>query len=152
LVALLGLIAWFIVGLDQWVGVTVHPLFIAFCFVIGAVPPLIAWVVGGSKLYLIPLGLFVLFLGIVYSVDFNPVKPFLRALNDIQAGMSHAQVHAIIDSHFPSGGRFNRPALYSEDSTRIHFGLDPTDGRWNAAILTIYFEDDVVSYAEFQPD
>jgi hypothetical protein len=154
LVALLGLFAYWIVEVEMWWPISSFPLFLPIMLVIAVVLMAPAWAFGRSKLYLIPPLLFALLVTVLALIDLTPVKPALRALDEIKPGMSRDQALAILESHFPANGRFNHPVVTNRNEDYICFSLDPTDGRYNAALLYIHFEEDsdIVSETEFWPD
>jgi hypothetical protein len=83
------------------------------------------------------LAMAVLSLGLV---DLGPVKPFVRASRAITAGMTPSEVRAAVDAEFPPNGRFHHPVGGQLQDGVMSYVLDPTNGRYDAAILEIRFE------------
>jgi hypothetical protein len=65
--------------------------------------------------------------------------------------MTKVQVRAVIDRHFPAGGRFKRPVVAEYEDIWM-FSLDPDSDAYNAALINVEFADGKVSSAEFLPD
>ena len=92
-------------------------------------------------------------LGFLRLVDLSPVKPALRAVDDIHAGMTESEVRAILDREFPEGSRFRRNlAMGAMGREGFNFALDPNDGRYNAAVVVIGFEEGKCTGARFLAD
>ncbi|MHC5114448.1 MAG: hypothetical protein ACYTGP_08485 [Planctomycetota bacterium] len=154
LLAFLGWACWVMLGIDQWVGASVSAIFVIICVGLGAAVISLAWALGRSRWYLAPSVPFAVFMAVLVLADLSPIKPILRALDDIVPGMTRQQAKAMIDAQFPVNGRFPRPVLYAEDEQTIRYRVDPTDGRYNAALVVIRFdgEEGTVSSARFVPD
>lgn len=111
-----------------------------------------AWLIWRSKYLIVVFLLYVLSLVGLRFVDFSPVKPALRAVAEIQPGMTESEVRTVVDRHFPEQGRFPKPSGGQLLEGWMCFQLDLDDGRYNAAVIAIRFDNGVCQRAEFHPD
>lgn len=140
-----------VVGCEYWMPLSVHLWYVP-CVLVGcAFGASFAYVASRSRLFVIPFVLMALVLCSLTFITLSPIKPYLKALHDIQPGLRPAQVQAIIDAHFPRGGRFRQPVGWS-DANNMYYSLDPTDGRYNAAILRVELVNGRVVRAVYDPD
>ena len=101
LLGALAFVAFLAFQLDTFIGITASPLAIAVLLGIGIAFGIIAGALGRSHLYLVPAGLYLVFI-LVFIVllrlkDVSPVEPSARAYNDIDMGMTEVEVQAVID-------------------------------------------------------
>ncbi|QXE23540.1 hypothetical protein B6N60_02230 [Richelia sinica FACHB-800] len=98
----------------------------------------------------------------------SPVKPFTKFYLDIKNGMKIEEVQGLFNYHFPKEGRFRQPEwslnemrenLNSDQKgvviisdQNLNYILDPTDGRYNAEILIVYFQNGKVVETKYLPD
>jgi hypothetical protein len=153
LIAVMVLLVSFVVGTDMWDGVSVdfNLVYLLFIF-LGLAAGSLASRFFDSRLRWLPLGLYLVALGALPFVDTIPVKPAKRAVHAIRQGMTEAEVIAILNQNFPENGRFRRPNFGSTTEGRLAFSLDPSDGRYNAAIVSVEFTNGRVVTASFSPD
>jgi hypothetical protein len=111
-----------------------------------------AFLLGRHKVFLLAPTAYVLFRLVLPLIDLSPVKPAVRAVHESRAGMSEAEVRAILDRHFPAHGRFRRPKMGDLQNGVLAFVLDPNDGDLNAALVEIKFSDGQCVAARFLPD
>jgi hypothetical protein len=144
--------AWFAVALDDWVGLSRTVVF-EICFVaLGIVAGALAIAIGRCKWLLLAPCVFIAFILVLPFIELSPVKAALRAVSDIQPGMTESEVRAVLDRHFPEHGRFHRPDIGPVRDDVLGFILDPKDGRYNAAIVRVKFSGGKCVSAEFLPD
>jgi hypothetical protein len=148
----LFLFAYLAIGLDDWLGASRNGLFESAFVLLGIIFGTLALTVGRHKGFLVVPSIYVLFILALPFLELSPVKPAVRAVHEIQPGMSEAQVRAILDRHFPEQGHFKRPAIGSLTNDAISFVLDRSDGRYNAAIVSIKFSKGKCVSAEFLAD
>ncbi len=148
----LVLAAYLAVGLDNWVGSSQNVAFEAFFVSIGIVVGGLAFIVGQHKAFLVAPSAFVLFMLALPVIDLGPVKPALRAVHEIHPGMSESEVRGVLERHFPEHGRIKRPEFGAVRQGVLSFVLDPTDGRYNAAVVQVKFAAGKCVTAEFLPD
>jgi hypothetical protein len=146
------LAAWFAVGLDEWTGASQSLVFEAFFVGIGVFIGALVMQYGKHKAWLMVPSAYIFFILSLPFVEFSPVKPAVRAVREIQPGMTEPQVRAVLDRHFPEHGRFKRPAIGALDEDVLSFALDPHDGRYNAAIVQVKFSAGKCLSAEFLSD
>lgn len=145
-------VACFVVALDCWVGASTDGLFQFRFILIGIALGAGAFLLGRHKIFLLVPIAYVLFILVLPFIELSPVKPAVRAVRAIRAGMSEAEVRAILDRHFPEHGRFRRPQMGDLRNGVLAFVLDPNDGRYNAAIVEIKFSEGRCVTARFLPD
>jgi hypothetical protein len=145
-------ISFFIIEVDKGVAASrsavFELIFISFGVAIGAA----AFLIGRHKAFLVLPSVYILFLIALPFIDLSPVKPALRAGDDMRPGMNAREVIATIDRHFPEGERFRRPEMYWPASDRLRFVIDPDDGRYNAAFLEVDFANGKCIRTRFLPD
>jgi hypothetical protein len=94
---------------------------------------------------------------LLHFLVLSPVKPFMQFQRDITNGMTVQQVQRLCIQRFPKGGRFRQPEwslgyasslndhgkqyLVGTPDQSLHYILDPTDGRYDAESLSVYFRD-----------
>jgi hypothetical protein len=141
-----------VVMVELWSGATEFGTFrIAFVGTLSVIG-VIAYFGTRSRLSaLFPVASVVLLL-VCHLVDLSPVKPALRAVSEIRAGMTEAEVRTILDRQFPVRGRFHRPNFGSIRSGVLSFVLDPTDSAYNAAVVEVRFAGNRCTSAAFLPD
>ncbi len=145
-------LAYFTVAFEQWAGATRNPFFVAAVLFMSALIGLTAWLASGKRRYfLVPAAIATLLL-FLSVVDTTPVKPALRAISQIHPGMKESDIRAILNRQFPDHGRFRRPDFGPIRDGVLSFALDPNDGRYNAAIVTISFENGRCTTARFLAD
>jgi hypothetical protein len=137
-VALAGLILRFIVVADQWSGPSVPFLgwAVAMVSLLGGLCYVLTW----SKLAMAFPASALTLVAVTYLVDLSPVKPALRAVSHIRVGMTEGQVRSILESSFPSDGRFKRPYFGRVENGVLGFALDPGDYRYNSAFVEVRFD------------
>jgi hypothetical protein len=106
---------------------------------------------GRYKALLLVPGAYILFILALPFTERTPVKPALRAVDDIQPGMTKQQVRTVIDRNFPDNGQFKRPVVAEYEDVWM-FTLDLDDDAYNAALIQVKFSDGKVLSAEFLPD
>ncbi len=100
---------------------------------------------------LLPVAYLLLMLALPF-LDLSPVKPAIRAVHTIRPGMTESEVRAVLAQQFPEHGRFKRPDFGVLHQDVLSVVLDPTDGRYNAAVVIIRFSGGKCVTAEFLPD
>ncbi len=140
------------IGMDDWLGASRNPWFEVGFITVAAIFGIYALVTGEHKGYLLVPTLFVLLILALPFLELSPVKPAVRAIQEIRAGMTEVEVRAIIDRYFPEHGRFKRPEIGPVRDNVLSFVLDPSDGRYNAAVVQIKFSAGKCTAAEFLPD
>jgi hypothetical protein len=145
-------VAWFVVGLDEWTGASQSFVFEGFFVAIGILISALVMQYGKHRAWLFVPSAYILFILALPFLDVSPVKPAVRAVREIQPGMTEAQVRAVLDRYFPEHGRFKRPAIGALDEDVLSFALDPDDGRYNAAIVQVKFSAGKCLSAEFLAD
>lgn len=140
------------VGLDEWIGVSANVLFELVFIPFGIASGAMAFRIGRCKIFLLAPCTFVLFVLVLPFIELSPVKPAVRAVHEIRAGMSESEVRAILERHFPEHGRFKRPQMGDPGHDVLCFALDPDDGRYNAAVVRITFAEGKCVTAQFHPD
>jgi hypothetical protein len=144
--------AYIAVGLDDWLGASRNLLVeLGFVF-LGVVFGLYAFSAGRHKAFLIAPSLYLLLILALPFLELSPVKPAVRAVDEIRPGMTESQVRAVIDRHFPERGRFKRPEIGALDNGVLAFVLDKHDGRYDAAAVVITFFGGKCVTAKFDPD
>src|SRR6266496_1957447 len=129
--------AYVAIGLDDWIGASRNVLFeLGFVF-LGVVFGAYAFTSGGHKASLLVPSLNIAFILALPFLELSPVKPAVRAVDEIRPGMTEFQVRTVIDRHFPEHGRFKRPEIGPLRESVLGFVLDPHDGRYNAAIVQV---------------
>jgi hypothetical protein len=104
----------------------------------------------------------------LYFVTLSPVKPFTKFYLDVKNGMKVEEVQGLFKEHFPQDGKFRQPEWSLNDSLEnidseqkgfvtvsdqhLNYILDPNDGRYNAEILIVYFQDGKVVKTKYLPD
>ena len=132
------LVFWFVLGLDMWCGFSLDSR--PFYFLFGLMELGIGLLVSRcfeNRARWLPLALCLVAFGTLPFIDTSPVKPAMRAVHGIGPGMSESEVLAILDRFFPKGGRFRRPDFGTVENDLLAFSLDPSDGCYNAAIVSI---------------
>jgi hypothetical protein len=140
------------IGLDDWLGVSRKFWFESGFICVGAIFGVSAVILGEHKGYLVLPGLYLLFVFALPFLEMSPVKPAVRIVEEIRPGMTEAEIRAIVDRHFPEHGRFKRPDIGPLRGDALGFILDPSDGRYNAAIVQIKFSSGKCVSSEFLPD
>lgn len=86
-------------------------------------------------------------------IDISPRKPFARFYAAIEPGMTEAEVRGILDDQFPPTSRYPRPVVNRRAGPNgLGFILDPKDGRYDAEIVALDFEDGRVVTKRYYPD
>jgi hypothetical protein len=145
-------IAYVALGLDLWIGASRNILFELALVALGVVFGAYAFTMGGERVFLVLPTAYVLFILSLPFLELSPVKPAVRAVHEIRPGMSEAQVRNVLDHHFPQQGHFRRPAIGALHEDVLSFALDPTDGRYDAAVVQIRFSAGKCVAAEFSAD
>lgn len=145
-------IGWFVVGLDSWAGASRIIVFEG-CFVsLGILVGAFVMLLGRHRALLFVPSAYILFMLALPFMDLSPVKPAVRAVHEIRPGMTEAQVRAVLERNFPEHGRFWRSVFGTVHEDVLAFVLDPSDGRYNAAVVQIRFSAGKCVSAEFLPD
>lgn len=144
--------AYAAVGLDMWAGTGRSILFELMFALYGVLFGASVYSRGLHKGFLVAASIYLLLIVALPFLELSPVKPAVRAVHEIRPGMSEAQVRAILDRHFPMQGHFKRPAIGPLNKDVISFVLDPSDGRYDAAIVSIKFSAEKCVSAEFLAD
>jgi hypothetical protein len=144
--------AYAAIGLDMWAGVSRYFLFELTFGLYGVIFAALVYSKGLHKAFLVAALTYVLFILVLPFLELSPVKPAVRAVHEIQGGMSEAQVRAILDRNFPERSHFKRPGIGTLTNNALSFVLDPNDGRYNAAIVSIKFSEGKCVSAEFLAD
>jgi hypothetical protein len=144
--------AWIAFTLDNWSGASYSLAFEGFFIWVGVLSGLLVMHLSRHKAYLLLPAAFILFILTLPFVDTSPVKPAIRAVREIQPGMTEVQVRSVLDRHFPADGRFRRPEIGPLNEGELMFSLDPHDGRYNAALVVVKFSAGKCISAEFLPD
>ncbi|MCX6996176.1 MAG: hypothetical protein NTV49_03610 [Kiritimatiellaeota bacterium] len=142
-------VAWF---LDAWAGWSASWLFCAIFIVLGVALPASVLLPGRSRLPLGFGGLFVISILVMHYCDFSPVKPYRRFYEVVHTGMTESEVLVLLQRTFPAGGHFRVPAITVSTSDHISFLLDPTDGRYNAEIVSLALREGKVTQKQYFPD
>ena len=145
-------VAYFFVCLDNWAGGSQRVFFELLFISIGVEIGALVLLLGRHKALVVLPSAYVLFLLVLPVLELSPVKPAVRAVNEIRPGMTESQVRAVLDRRFPAHGRFKRPEMGTLHGGVLSFVLDPNDGRYNAAIVRIKFAAEKCVSAEFLPD
>jgi len=146
------LLAVLAVGIDDWAGESRNVIFEVVFVLLGIVFGVSAFAFGEHKAFLALPSIYILFILALPFLELSPVKPALRAGEEIRPGMSETQVRAVLDRHFPEHGHFKRPTIGVLENDLLFFVLDPNDGRYNAAVAIIRFSAGKCVSAEFHPD
>ena len=144
--------AWFAVGLDNWAGASRSFVFEACFIALGILVSVLVMLLGRRKAWLVVPCAYIVFVLALPFIDLSPVKPAVRAVREIQPGMTESQVRAVLDRHFPEHGRFKRPEIGALHDDVLSFVLDPNDGRYNAAVVRVRFSAGKCVSADFLPD
>jgi hypothetical protein len=144
--------AWVAVGLDDCAGTSRNFLFELVFLWLGTVLGAAAFTWGKHKAFLVAPSIYLLFVLALPFLELSPVKPAVRAVHEIQPGMSEAQVRFILDRNFPERGHFKRPEIGALTNDTISFVLDRNDGRYDAAVVQIKFSEGRCVSAEFLAD
>ena len=144
--------ALFVLALDSWGGISLNLMFQAGFIAFGVVIGILAISLSRRKVTLVLPAAYILLMLALPFINLSPVKPAVRAVNAIQPGMTQAEARAVVNRHFPAGGRFKPPALVTEEIDRLAYVLDPDDGAYNAAFIVIRFSGGKSVSAEFQAD
>lgn len=108
----------------------------------------------------------------LHFLTLTPVKPFTKFYLDIKNSMTIQEVQDLFNQRFPKEGRFPQPewelhyghngVLENRDpeekgfvaipDQNLNYILDPSDGRYNAEVVTVYFNDGKVVGAKYLPD
>lgn len=140
-------------AIDGWVGASVdEPEFLVRFVIFGLLVGVAAFLIGRHKGFLVAPAIFVVCMLALPFIDVSAVKPAVRAVNEIQPGMTESDVRAVLDRHFPEQGRFPRPHIGKLYHDRLSFALDPTDGDLNSAVVYVDFSDGRCVRAGFSPD
>ncbi len=134
--------------------VSTNPLFLCGVAALGIV------VAGGVGLYtrrmmvcLLPVVPFLVVLNFLPHIDYSPVKPFSRFYAAIKPGMTEAEVLQELEEQFPETGRYSQPLVNRRvGPTHLGFILDPKDGRYNAEIVAVDFEEGRVVKKDYHAD
>jgi len=145
-------VAWFAVGLDSWVGASRSLVFEASFVSLGILMGKLVMLLGRHRALLLVPSAYILFMIALPFMDLSPVKPAVRAVREIRPGMTETQVRAVLERNFPKNGRFQRPVFGAVHNDVLAFVLDPSDGRYNAAVVRITFSAGKCVSAEFLPD
>jgi hypothetical protein len=89
---------------------------------------------------------------VLHFVDLSPVKPYKRFFRSIREGMTRSEIEAGLHHEFPEGGRFCIPVKRSDDTNHLSFTLDPTDGSYNAEIVSVELRGGKVVRKDYWPD
>jgi len=145
-------IAYVFIGADEWTGASYYLLFDVYFISLGVLLGMSALSLGRHKGFLIAPLLFIALVLVLPFIDNTPVKPAMRAVGEIQPGMSERDVRAVLDKHFPADGRFKRPETGPISDNHISFALDRTDPTFNAAFVWVKFESGRCISAQFFAD
>ena len=144
--------ALFALALDSWAGMSLNRPFLAGFIAFGVLIAIIVGFVSRRKVtLLLPLA-YILVMLVLPFINSSPVKPAVRAVNQIRPGMTQAEARLVIEQNFPQGGRFKPPTLVTEETNRLAYVIDPDDGAYNAALIVVRFSDGKTVSAEFQAD
>jgi len=146
------LLTFLAVSLDNWIGASRNAWFELAFVLLGIIFGGYAFSVGKHMAFLAVPSIYLLFILALPFLELSPVKPAVRAVQEIRLGMSEAQVRAVLERHFPEHGDFKRPAIGAMAKNEISFVLDPNDGRYNTAIVQIKFSAGKCVSAQFLPD
>ncbi len=153
---LLGLalvVAFYAVVLDQWEGAAQLLGFDAIVVGIMAALGLCWFLVTRSRMAALVPAAGVGLMFFLRLIDVSPVKPALRAVNEIHPGMSEADVRAVLDLQFPAGSKFRRALLVGPmGPAGFSVVLDPRDSRYDAAVLQVDFKGERCTGARFLAD
>jgi hypothetical protein len=126
---------------------------------VGAVAALGVLVAGGIAIgsrrmeSLLPLVPFAAVLTLLSMADTSPLKPFGRFYAAIEPGMTEVEVFQALDAQFPPTGWYPRPAVNRQvGPTSVGFILDPKDGRYDAEIVALDFQNGRVTAKRYYPD
>lgn len=144
--------AWFAVYIDNWIGASRSLGFEACFILLGIVVGTLVMLLGRHKALLFVPSAYVLFMLALPFVELSPVKPAVRAVQEIRPGMSESQVRVVFDRHFPEHGRFKRPEIGPVDHGVLSFVLDRNDGRYDTSSVQVRFSAGKCVSAEFLGD
>jgi hypothetical protein len=85
-------------------------------------------------------------------IESAPTLPFWRFYYSIQNGMSKDEVIDCLHRAFPENGRYKRPIPRWLEDDLLKLNLDFDDGRYNAEVVTVEFEDNRVVSKDYSPD
>lgn len=144
--------ALFALAIDSWAGLSLNLLFQTVFIAFSVLIAVTAVSLSRRKVTLLLPSAYILLMLVLPFINLSPVKPAVRAVNQIQPGMTQAEARAVVEQHFPTGGRFKPPTLVTEEADRLAYVIDPDDGAYNAAFLVVRFSDGKSVSAEFQGD
>ncbi len=149
LAALLGMASL----LDLLAAASISWSFLAVVATLGVLAAGVAWAWSRRAECLAPLLPFAAVLILLPLADTSPLKPFARFYAAIKPGMTEAEVLKALGDQFPSVGRYPRPFINRRvGPTYLGFILDPKDGRYDADIVSLDFEDGRVVSKRYYPD
>lgn len=139
--------------LDLLVAASTSWLFLVVVAVLGVLAAGVAWTWNRRAECLLPLAPFAALLILFPQIDISPLKPFARFYAVIEPGMTEAEVLRVLDDQFPQTGRYPRPLINRRlGPNRLGFILDPKNGRYDAEIVALNFEDGRVVTKRYDPD
>lgn len=142
--------AWIALVLDDLLAASWHPAFVASFVLLGIIAGAFMILARYTPLLVAP-GAYMLFILTLPFIEHTPTKPAVRAVDEIQPGMTKQQVRNVIDRNFPENSRFKRPVV-AESEDVLLYSLDPNDPAYNASLIVVKFADGKVSSAKFLPD
>jgi len=150
IVFLAGVTLW----LDGWVAVTGQPLFLLSVGGIAAAVAVPVWLWTRSRVLaaaFLALLLVLLFLPFV-SFTTGVVKPYHMFFKRVRNGMTQQDVILKLDREFPNRASDDRPSITMRNANCLSMILDRNDGRYNAELIIINFEDGRVVSKRYLPD
>lgn len=139
--------------LDLLAAASTNRLFLVVVAALSVLTAGAAWAWSRRVECLLPLVPFAALLALLPQIDLSPRKPFARFYAAIEPGMTETEVLRALDDQFPSLGRYPRPSINRRvGPTQLGFILDPKDGRYDAEVVALDFENGRVATKRYYPD
>ena len=150
----LGLSALTIIAadFDSWLGLSSSWVFCLAFIVFGTGVSTMMWFQYRLRANLLLAALFVIGILSLHFYDLTPVKPYKRFYNAIQEGITEPDVRSLLAREFSGSRRFHVPVSTILTSNCMSFRLDPTDGRYNAEIISLRLEGGMVTQKTYWSD
>ena len=110
------------------------------------------WRATGKKTQLIYLAVFFVAFVILRAFEISPVKPFRKFYLDLHPGLTQPDIASKLQHYFPNGGRYKQPSATLVDDDSMVVVLDQNDGRYNAEVVHIVFQNGHLKSAAYYPD
>lgn len=110
------------------------------------------WRTTGKKSQLIYLAVFFVCFVSLRLFEISPVKPFRKFYLDLHPGLTQPDITSKLEHYFPNGGRYKQPSATLVDDDSMVVVLDENDGRYNAEVVHIVFQNGHLKSAAYYPD